>query len=366
MARATGGASRVDAGLLLACLMVALFALIAPSRLREPTAAAMRNSALAPLVELERKSASLRAAIEARDSVLRVQGDSGKVMLLSAALEAENEQLRELLGLAARMEQGFVIADVVRAGTPEDPFTIVLGAGSAAGVEPFSPVVTARGLVGMVRSVDASTSQVILWAHPDHHVSAISEDERALGIVQPHLGSGAERWLLEMRGVAFRAQLDTGTRIVTAGLAATFPRGIPIGTVIGEIATTEKWARTYLLRPAVLPEAIGPVMVLPPPRVAEGVSGVWSSVSASDSAARAIAAAGDSVARAMALDELAARRAALDSTAADSARRDTSAAARARMDSIRRDSVRADSVRRARADSARRPTGPPPPLPEVR
>lgn len=365
MARASGGASRVDTGLLLACLALSVFALVIPSRLREPAAAAVRRTVLSPLIQVERQAATMRAAIEARDSVLTVRGRTATNELTADAIADENTRLRELLGLGARLEQGFVVAEVLPGRTRDDQFSLVLSVGAASGVQPFTPVVTADGLVGMVQSVDASTSYAITWAHPEFAVSAMSVDEQAMGIVRPHLGSGAERWLLEMRGVAFRTSLDTGTLVVSAGLGPTYPRGVAIGTVIGEITTTEKWARTYLLRPAVLPSSIGPVIVLLPSRVAQGVNTIWGNIASADSASRAIAAAGDSVAREAALDELAARRAAFDSTGADSTMRDSLGrplAGRLRADSIRRDSVRRADSLRARADSLRRPpTGPPPP-----
>jgi rod shape-determining protein MreC len=163
----------------------------------------------------------------------------------------------------------------------------------------------------------------------------MSVDETAFGIVQPHLGAGAERWLLELRGVPFRAKLDTGTLIVSSGLGATYPRGIPLGTVVGELNTPEKWARTYLVKPAVLAEATGPVLILTPARAQRGVSGVWTSVAAADSAARAAAIAGDSLARDAALSELAARRAVLDSLATDSVVMDSTVRVRVPPDTNR-------------------------------
>jgi rod shape-determining protein MreC len=247
-------------------------------------------------------------------------------------------------------------------------------------VQPFSPVLTADGLVGMVQSADANTSYAITWAHPDFAVSAMSVDEAAFGIVQPHLGIGPDRWLLELRGVSFRAKLDTGTLIVSSGLGGTYPRGIPVGVVISEISTPEKWARTYLLRPAVLPKMIGPVIVMLPPRSARGVNKVWTNVASADSAAKAIATAGDSITaddstrKKAALDELAARRAVLDSAAQGTVTPGSAAVTpgatvvppTTRRPVTRADSLRADSVRaaRARQDTARpRPTGPPPPRP---
>ena len=64
---------------------------------------------------------------------------------------------------------------------------------------------------------------------------------------------------------------------------------------IAEIKTSEGWARTYLVRPAVKPFDITSVLVLQPKRVVAGVQSVWG---VEDSAHRsAAAAAGDSAAR---------------------------------------------------------------------
>jgi hypothetical protein len=70
--------------------------------------------------------------------------------------------------------------------------------------------------------------------------------------------------------------------------------------VISEIKTSEVWARTYLLRPVVLPADLGAVMVLLPQRVTAGVSDIWTVGRNADASAKRIVAAGDSLARAAA------------------------------------------------------------------
>jgi rod shape-determining protein MreC len=112
-----------------------------------------------------------------------------------------------------------------------------------------------------------------------------------------------------MRGVPVRGTIAPGTEIVTSGLGGTFPRGIPIGIVMGEAQTSELWARTYLLRPAVLPSAISAVMVLIPARADSGVAGVWQTGEGMRGATSTIVDAGDSLARAAALRLRAAERA---------------------------------------------------------
>jgi len=104
----------------------------------------------------------------------------------------------------------------------------------------------------------------------------MAADGSAFGIVAAHLGGGAARHLLELRGVPTRNELKPGTMVVSSGLGSVFPRGVPIGTVIGEQQSPEQqWARTYLIRPAVLPSDVGSVMILLPERGTAGVEAIW-------------------------------------------------------------------------------------------
>ena len=318
VSRPIRGSSRLDQIIVGTCVLLSLLALVLPATVREPVAAALRQSILAPLIMLQERAELSRRAfmlheerIEARDSVT--------IKALSvAALQSENERLREIIGLGARLKWGFVPAEALHGRGVRDAYSVILSAGSNAGVRRLSPVVAPEGLVGTVERVDPTMSQAILWTHPDFRVSAMSEDGTTFGIVQAHLGAGPNRFLMEMRGVSFRTELKPGMLIVSAGLGGTYPRGIPIGTVLSEVKTPESWARTYILRPAVSPSDVNSVMILRPDRVAEGVEGVWQQGGPTEAALRAILAAGDSLARAAAMQEAAARRAAIASMRTDS------------------------------------------------
>lgn len=366
MARAVRTASQLDTGLLVACGILAAVALIMPTWMQDAVATAIRRTVLAPLVSVQQQAEVVRATIVSRDSVQRVGAASTGLALSAPELANENDQLRQLIGLGARLGRGFVAADVLQLGTFDQAFTLTVSAGSNAGVERGTPVVTADGLVGIIQSVDPTFSIAITWAHPDFGVSAMSVDGSAFGIVKPHLGAGAQRWLLELRGVPFRSALEVGALVVSSGLGQGYPRGIPIGTVISEVQTTEKWVRTYILKPAVLPNTPGPVLLMIPSRSPKDVNGVWTNLASADSAARSIVLAGDSmVARKAALDEIAARRAMLDSTGRDSLSRADSVGLSGRFDTTRRTVPRDTTKRPARGDTTTRPkppTGPPPPF----
>ena len=341
MARAARFTNRFDIVLFGACILLALVSMVLPPNLREPVAGSLRRSLVAPLVRLQEGAERWRGAyLSAEREELRRD-----TLALAAArvpaLEAENERLRQLLGLGSALKGGFIPAQALQGRGRIEDFTITLSAGSRAGIRERSLVVAPEGIVGVVQTVDPTMSLAILFAHPDFRVSAMSADGSAFGIVQPHLAKtgtttpqssylASERWLLELRGVPFRSTLKPGSVVYSSGLGGIYPRGIPVGVVLGEIKTAEAWARTYLLRPAVNPAEISAVMVLTPERATAGLTNIWAEIGAVDSATRRIVMAGDSLARQAASAEAAARRAAIDSAVRvyrDSAGRDSAAVA---------------------------------------
>ena len=295
MARTSRTGTRTDLALLGVALALACAALILPTAARGKVQGSLRSSVAAPLVAAQAWAERGRQAIGDHSRLVNRVDSLALGSQSAAPLAAENDRLRALLGLGQRLQWGFVATEIVHPPRGSDEHTVLLAAGSAAGVRPFSPLVVPEGLIGMVTTVDASSSTAILWTHPDFRASATTPDGVAFGIVAAHLGTGADRFLLEMRGVPFRSELKPGTLIVSSGLGNVFPRGIPIGVVLRETKTIEGWARTYLIRPIVSPDAASAAMVLLPPRAAAGVTGSWSSATASEGTQKTIAAAGDSL-----------------------------------------------------------------------
>lgn len=386
MARPGRASNRLDRTVLAACAALSIVALVLPGQVRESVASGLRRSVLAPMLILQEKAELSRRAFLAHDTIASARDSVALRAMSVTALQEENTRLRDIIGLGSRLNWGFIPAEALHGRGVRDEFGLTLSAGSRAGVQRMSPVVAPEGLVGVVDDVDPTISHAMVWTHPEFRVSAISEDASAFGIVQAHVATGPGRYLMEMRGVPFRTSIKPGTLIVSSGLGGVYPRGIPIGRVIGETKTTETWARTYLIRPAVFPADVYSVMILRPDRAARGLDNVWAVGAISDSTVRRIVIAGDSLARTAALAEAHARQAAQDSVTRDSLRAagvpvgtpvgtpagvpvgtpvgtpvpvrvDTVAPARhpaVRRDTSRADSLRRDSVKRApaRRDSA--------------
>lgn len=277
MARRTArGDIRIDGVFLVVALLIAVIALSLPDARSTAVASFIRQYAIAPLVRVNQRAEMARRALVVHDSAALAADSVSLRAYQAGSLEAENRRLRELLALGERLQWGFVPAEAIHGASLGEPHTMLLSRGARDGIAPFQAVITAQGIVGSIRSADATTSVVVMWPHPDFRVSAMSANADAAGIVGAHLGQeDGSRFLLEFRGVPFRVSLDSGDVIVSSGAGGVFPRGVPIGVIVREIDTAEGWSRTYLMRPIVHPADVGPVMVLSATRARFGVESIF-------------------------------------------------------------------------------------------
>src|SRR6185295_2495265 len=254
-------ASRGDTFAFLGCVLLSVAAMSLPERIRDPLARGLRQTVLAPFLALQQQTELLSASLARYDAVVAQRDSAALAATFLPELRGENTRLRSLLGLGQRLSSGYVPAEVLREPEPTGALTFIVSAGKKQGVKPLSAVVSPDGLVGIVSAVDAKTSVVVSWAHPEFRASAMAADGSVYGIDGPHI------WLLELQGVAYRQLVPTGTMILTSGLGGVLPRGIPIGTVVSVAGQAEGWERTYLIRPAVHPAAVTHVMILTGPPI---------------------------------------------------------------------------------------------------
>ncbi len=115
--------------------------------------------------------------------------------------------------------------------------SLVITAGSTAGVRSGSPVVSGDGLVGIVSNVFTSTAVVTLLSDTQTYVPAVDVQTNARGVVHP---SSAGPLILDQ--VNKQLPVNVGDQIVTLGTIDPrypdlYPYGIPIGTVTFRNAT---------------------------------------------------------------------------------------------------------------------------------
>ena len=255
-------ASRGDTLLFILCVGLSIAALSLPDQWRDPLAQGLRQTVLAPFLFLQRQTELLAAARYRYDAVVAQRDSAVLAATFLPELRSENVRLRGLLGLGAHLGSGYVSAEILHQPEPTNPLSFIVSAGKREGVRQLSAVVSPEGLVGLVASVDEHTSVVLSWAHPEFRASAVASDGSVVGIAAPHGAEGPNVWLLELQGVLYRQQVPAGTVIVTSGLGGVFPRGIPIGVVVGPAGEEKGWGRTYLVRPLIHPAELSHVMIL--------------------------------------------------------------------------------------------------------
>lgn len=263
-------ASRRDTLAFVICITLAIAARMAPAGVQQSLGAAIRSTVVAPFLGLEAQVLSVKEA-RINLAVIIAERDSAVVQAFAArALAQENTQLRGLAQLSSRLPMSHVTAEVLNQSGPTERFTFLLSKGRDDGVVPRAPVVAPEGLLGVVQTVDASTSVAIGWPHPDFRVSAVAEDESIFGIVASFGSDGPNAMVLQLVGVPYGEEVPSGTVIYTSGqggVDGVYPPGVPIGVVLSGVEEQAGWSATYAVRPAVRPEMVSHVIVLTGPSI---------------------------------------------------------------------------------------------------
>ncbi len=251
-----------DLLLLIGCLLVALIAYALPGAWAAEVVAGLRSTALRPVVALQARAARDRTARFRLETIETERDSLALVAMADSAVRLENRELRALLALPPRAPTRWTPAEVLHQPTPTDARMLLIGVGSDVGIRPLDPVITANGLLGMIRDVGPRSAAVLTWMHPDWRASAVTGNGAVMGILAPTVVGGSGQSLLELRGVALRDSLPVGTLVFTSGLGEVYPRMIPVGRVTARIPDPLGYERRYLVTPFSNPALVGHVIVL--------------------------------------------------------------------------------------------------------
>lgn len=144
-----------------------------------------------------------------------------------AALTAENNRLRELLGSAAKVQDNVLVAELIGVDPDPESHEVIVDKGTRDHVYIGQPVLDAAGLMGQVIEAGPLTSRVLLISDPTHSVPVQVARSNLRLIAQ---GSGASREL-QLMHVQRTADIEVGDLLVSSGLGGRFPVGYPVGVV---------------------------------------------------------------------------------------------------------------------------------------
>lgn len=145
-----------------------------------------------------------------------------------AALQQENQRLRNLLEATQGRDYHFQFAEMIRVDL--DPFAhkVWIDRGTDEDVVVGQAVIDGLGIIGQVEDVHIHYSTVRLISDPDH---ALPVQINRTGLRTVAFGSGETDHLL-MPNVPLQADVSPGDMIVTSGLGDRFPPGFPVGEVL--------------------------------------------------------------------------------------------------------------------------------------
>jgi len=138
----------------------------------------------------------------------------------------ENETLRGLLHCKERAPFETLPAQVIGRDPSQWFRSIVLDKGTRRGVQPYMPVITPQGLVGIITEVSPFASRVKILMDPGIRVGVLIQETRAEAVLEGRLESGCE-----LRYLARDPEVETGATLVTSGLGCLYPKGIPVGRI---------------------------------------------------------------------------------------------------------------------------------------
>jgi hypothetical protein len=81
-------------------------------------------------------------------------------------------------------------------------------------------------------------------------------------MVGPSPAGPASEAALEFRAITYRDTVASGTMVLSSGLGGVYPKGVPLGRVVGVEREQSGWERVYRLQPAANPGAVSHVLVL--------------------------------------------------------------------------------------------------------
>lgn len=168
-------------------------------------------------------------SVRTENVVLRAENERLRVQSLqSADTREENARLRHLLALRDRLPLSTLAGEVIGREGGGWVRTLTVNRGRGDGIGQQTPVIVPEGLVGRVVQVRARAAVVQLLNDPTSTVGAVVQRTRTAGLVEGDPGGTVRFKFMARDG----AGVAPGDFVVTSGLGALFPKGLPVGRVI--------------------------------------------------------------------------------------------------------------------------------------
>jgi len=172
---------------------------------------------------------SLSSAQAAEEEARRKLALQAQRANLVEQLSLENQRLRQLLELRAKLTTPSQAAEVLYDAA--DPYTrkVIIDKGLAQGIEAGSPVIDESGVLGQVTRVHPLISEVTLVTDREHAIPVLNVRTGARSVAYGDPASQGTS--LELRFMAGNADVKPGDLLTTSGVDGVYPPGLPVARV---------------------------------------------------------------------------------------------------------------------------------------
>ncbi|MEH7332716.1 rod shape-determining protein MreC [Neobacillus drentensis] len=147
-------------------------------------------------------------------------------------LKKDNKELRDILGEKRTLRDFKPLPATVIGRNPDRWHEmIIIDKGNLNGIKKNMAVVTAKGLIGKVKTVNqfSSTVQLLSAMDPKNRISVTIQGETSIyGFVQ---GFDDKKKLLLVKSIPAGVKVEKGQNVITSGKGGVFPEGLVVGKV---------------------------------------------------------------------------------------------------------------------------------------
>jgi rod shape-determining protein MreC len=207
------------------------------------------------LFDVREENVRLRRELDLREREL--------FRLRAEALQGAED--RRLLGAGAALPGVVGAVPILLAEQRAGAHSVLIGAGSADGVAPGSPLAVPAGLVGRVVTVGREISRAQLLLDASAAAGARIARTGELGVVRGD-GHGA----LLLNNIATTSSVAKGDLVESAGIDGIYPRGIPIGRVASVSRGSKLFLEVRVTPSADFSQLTEVLLLAPSPATREG------------------------------------------------------------------------------------------------
>jgi len=187
---------------------------------------------------LNKTVGGVEAVWEKYFGLVRVYDDNRRLREEIQSLRIQNARYREMLATHQRLQELLqfkettdwpMMAAQVIGRDPTGWFkSVILDKGAGSGLAVNMPVVSAEGVVGRVVSVSSNYAKVLLIIDQNSAVDCLNQVTRDQGVLR-----GSSSKICELDYVLKTSRMAPEDLIITSGMGRVFPKGLPVGRVIG-------------------------------------------------------------------------------------------------------------------------------------